>query len=354
MSSRWRERKATLVSSAELQARRKALLAPVQRYRRGWVQLRADSAYKVLKWVPRDMVPGTTSSVGQLEGFFEEADEIDASTDEEEEEEEGDEREGDDSEVDVVGSGRGRSTGEAEETNEPSSARSHKGLKMERKTSKAVEDTERVGGQLAGLETGQIAEQIEIDEDDEEEEELGDQTAVDQEPQSQTFPMDEDEEEDGREQAAMIAPYSSHSEPAPLSTTTSILPPGQQTSTNDLSAGHIPGLRITAELTQPSYTSSTDQQPLLGATSNTSQPIPSIVYPTQAPELGLEETDQGLSAPLSNTSGAQSDLDQPEQVSAEDPGHMIDSNGPEIGAPTIDVSGAVSGPEDPSPDASMA
>jgi hypothetical protein len=252
------------------------------------------------------MVPGTTSSVGQLEGFFEEADEIDASTDEEEEEEEGDEREGDDSEVDVVGSGRGRSTGEAEENNEPSSARSHKGLKMERKTSKAVEDTERVGGQLAGLETGQIAEQIEIDDEEEEEEELGDQTAVDQEPQTQTVPMDEDEEEDGREQAAMIAPYSSHSEPAPLSTTTSILLPGQQTSTN-LSSDPIPGLGIAAELTLPSYASSADQQPSLGAISNTSQPIPSIVYPTQAPELALEETDQGLSAPLSNTLGAQSD-----------------------------------------------
>ncbi|KNZ57052.1 hypothetical protein VP01_2254g4 [Puccinia sorghi] len=40
-------------------ARRKALLAPVQRYRRGWVQLRPDTGYKVLKWVPRDSVPGT-------------------------------------------------------------------------------------------------------------------------------------------------------------------------------------------------------------------------------------------------------------------------------------------------------
>ncbi|POW17861.1 hypothetical protein PSTT_00033, partial [Puccinia striiformis] len=222
----------TLVSSTELQARRKALLAPVQRYRRGWVQLRADSAYKVLKWVPRDMTIGTMSTMGQLVGFFEEVDEIDASTDDEEEEEEGDEPEGAGSEwAQWAPNGAGRP------------AKSHKGLKMERKTSKAVEDTERVGGQLAGLETGQIAEQVEIDDDEDEEE----QVPIEQEPQTQqAILMDEDEDEDGREQPANLAPYSQPEDPAPLTDTPTILLPSEGPSDNALPADHVSGLGITS------------------------------------------------------------------------------------------------------------
>ncbi|KAH9461217.1 hypothetical protein MJO29_009410 [Puccinia striiformis f. sp. tritici] len=349
MSSRWRERKATLVSSTELQARRKALLAPVQRYRRGWVQLRADSAYKVLKWVPRDMTIGTMSTMGQLVGFFEEVDEIDASTDDEEEDEdEGDEPEGAGSEMGAVGSKRGRSTGEGEEAIDLSSAKSHKGLKMERKTSKAVEDTERVGGQLAGLETGQIAEQIEIEDDEDEEE----QVPIDQEPQTQqTVLMDEDEDEDGREQPANLAPYSQPEDPAPLTDTPTILLPSEGPSDNALPADHVSGLGITVDLQLPSY-STTDRQPTPDAMADTPQPILTNFYSAPVPEL-IVETDQGIPVPLTNNNTLGVDLPILEQSSIQDHSQLTDPVSSENDTPAIANSDPVSRAEESTIDASM-
>ncbi|PLW08012.1 hypothetical protein PCANC_19059 [Puccinia coronata f. sp. avenae] len=298
----------TLVSSAELQARRKALLAPVQRYRRGWVQLRTDSAYKVLKWVPRDSVPGTTIGLGHLESFLDENDEIDASSDDEEEEgeeeeedgEDGEGRSGDESEVGVVASGRGRSTGEVEELHDSSATRSHaKGLKMERKTSKAVEDTERVGGQLAGLETGQIAEQIEVD-DDEEEEEEEDLVPPPEASQMQPVPMEEDE------QLPLLAAY-----PPPEPLMPSSLLADQQPSTSHLSSAETPGLEVTTDLSLPSYATTIDHQPPLGT-----EPIPpaATVYPTEANEIATE-TDQTI---FSTTLAAPSEIPE-EPLSAQPP-----------------------------------
>ncbi|WAQ89726.1 hypothetical protein PtA15_11A417 [Puccinia triticina] len=296
------------------------------------------------------MVPGTTSSVGHLVGFLEEPDEIDASTDdEEEEEEEGDEREGEGSEIHVVGgSGRGRATGEAEEPSDPVNARSQKGLKMERKTSKAVEDTERIGGQLAGLETGQIAEQVEIDDDEEEEEEEDGQAPAEQAPQSQTapaVPMDEDEQE---EEPAMGGPYS---QPTLLSTTPSILlPAGQQPSAmTDLAMSDtIPGLHLAAaNLSQTSYAPSPDHHGPI--THSSAQSLPSIVYPGQPAESALD-TNQGFPpAPLPTTLGDQPAFNHPSQPSVQDPDPLDGHTGPVTDAPALNVP---SGPEDPSPAAS--
>ncbi|KAI8459361.1 hypothetical protein BY996DRAFT_6791670 [Phakopsora pachyrhizi] len=187
MSSRWRERKGTVVSSAELQARRKALLAPVQKYRRAWVQVSAESSYKVLKWVPSSSVISTNAENSSAQGervisFFVDPNSIDDTTDEEDDEEE-EEEEDDDEEDEEDDDDDDDGEGEVLEMDiDPSQTNSvlaeqsgltkdPKGLKKQRinrKTSKVMEETQGVGGQLAGLETGEIAEQIEIDEDEDE------------------------------------------------------------------------------------------------------------------------------------------------------------------------------------------
>ncbi|WAR59775.1 hypothetical protein PtB15_11B416 [Puccinia triticina] len=229
------------------------------------------------------------------------------------------------SEIHVVGgSGRGRATGEAEEPSDPVNARSQKGLKMERKTSKAVEDTERIGGQLAGLETGQIAEQS--------------QTAP-------AVPMDEDEQE---EEPAMGGPYS---QPTLLSTTPSILlPAGQQPSAmTDLAMSDtIPGLHLAAaNLSQTSYAPSPDHHGPI--THSSAQSLPSIVYPGQPAESALD-TNQGFPpAPLPTTLGDQPAFNHPSQPSVQDPDPLDGHTGPVTDAPALNVP---SGPEDPSPAAS--
>ncbi|KAH9808890.1 hypothetical protein DFH28DRAFT_1134649 [Melampsora americana] len=158
MSSRWRERKGQYVSAGELQARRKALLTPVPKYRQAWVQVSPHSSYKVLKWIRRDHptrpLTGRSTQSDQISApcFINDPNTIDGSSDEENDLEDdddggGSERNGDPT---VAGAGPSRS------------------FKLGRKTSRAIAETEGAGGQLAGLETGHIAEQIEIDDDEEE------------------------------------------------------------------------------------------------------------------------------------------------------------------------------------------
>ncbi|KAG0147251.1 hypothetical protein CROQUDRAFT_656359 [Cronartium quercuum f. sp. fusiforme G11] len=164
MSSRWRERKGTFVSAGELQARRKALLVPVQKYRQAWVQVSPNSTYKVLKWVPRPTGPPRPSaSAAESDqppppSFINDPNTIDDSSDEDEDmdddEEGGSERMDDRSVAPVSPTGS---------------------FKLSRKKSRAVAATEDAGGQLAGLETGEIAEQIEVDEDEDEDDDDDDE-----------------------------------------------------------------------------------------------------------------------------------------------------------------------------------
>lgn len=130
------------------------MLQPVQKYRQAWVQVSIHSNYKVLKWVPRPSSSSTqtpkTDPQLSVPQFIDDPNTIDGSSDEEEEEEE---EEG---------------CGSDEVMIEDSCASPSNTFKMGRKTSRAVAATEGAGGQLAGLETGEIAEQIEIEDDEEE------------------------------------------------------------------------------------------------------------------------------------------------------------------------------------------
>ncbi|MBW0516170.1 hypothetical protein O181_055885 [Austropuccinia psidii MF-1] len=171
MSNRWKERKGAFVSSTELQARRKALLAPVQRFRRAWVQISPDSTYKVLKWVPHDTPIGLpinkiSNRPGQssiVDSFYDDLNTIESLTDDEDlhHDHDGD---GDSSEDDPNQTLH-LSLNDLDSTNPIKTARE---LKLNRKTTKVIQDTERVGGQLAGLETGEITQQIDLDDEDDE------------------------------------------------------------------------------------------------------------------------------------------------------------------------------------------
>jgi len=261
------------------------------------VQLRGDTGYKVLKWVPRDSVAGMAigGGTGELVGFLEEKDAMDASTDDDEDEDQDqdqdqedqeaeddqedeempDERSADESDPGVGPKSR-PTRGKADQqdhvnttTTASTSAASKGQLKKERKTTRAVEDTERDGGQLAGLETGQIAEQVEMDEDEEEEE---------QEPEEEE---EEEEEEDmapppaagGPHQTSQPRPsgpdaYPSHHPPAP-----------PQEPLSGGASGAIPGLGNLAHHPGSSY-------PVLN--SNQQAMAPSA-YPSQPPHhLPLE------------------------------------------------------------------
>lgn len=133
-------------------------MTPVPKYRQAWVQVSPHSSYKVLKWVPRDHAtrPQTNRSAQSDQTsapcFINDPNTIDGSSDEE-----------NDLEDDDDGGGSERNGGSTVPGASPS-----RSFKLGRKTSRAIAQTEGAGGQLAGLETGHIAEQIEIDDDEDE------------------------------------------------------------------------------------------------------------------------------------------------------------------------------------------
>jgi len=225
-------------------------------------------------------------------GFLEEKDAMDASTDDDEDEDQDqdqdqedqeaeddqedeempDERSADESDPGVGPKSR-PTRGKADQqdhvhtttttTTTTGSAASKGQLKKERKTTRAVENTERDGGQLAGLETGQIAEQVEMDEDEEEEE---------QEPEEEE---EEEEEEDmapppaagGPHQTSQPQPsgpdaYPSHHPPAP-----------PQEPLSGGASGAIPGLGNLAHHPGASYpVLNSNQQAMRPSAYNPSQP----------------------------------------------------------------------------------